>query len=73
MSHKYICNQCHEETVSPLPVVLNGVGGRGGGILLPEAFAEKHFCNPECFWRWCKENMPDFLRKLIFDEVGRGG
>lgn len=69
MSKSYRCDHCTQEMLSAPNVILNGVSGRGGGILLPETFTEKHFCGPECFWRWCKENMPDFLRVLIHDEV----
>jgi len=48
----YQCDLCGNVTSSELGVELKGVTGTSGGILLPERLQEKHFCNPDCFWKW---------------------
>jgi hypothetical protein len=57
------CDQCGKENYSSLrsgeaPVVVKGVGGTQGGILMPEATLEKHFCCTACFWAWVEKFNP---------------
>lgn len=51
----YKCDNCSTESTTKLKVSLKGITGTSGGILLPEAFHEKHFCKPGCFWEWCSK------------------
>ena len=53
----YKCDNCAATIKNP-EVSLNGVTGTSGGILLPEQFHEKHFCNPDCFWQWTDKHHP---------------
>lgn len=44
-----LCNeQCEESKM----VTLKGYTGLSGGILLPDRFHEKHFCDDKCFEDW---------------------
>ena len=48
------CDFCESSVVEP-GVILHGIVGASGGVLLPEKFHEKHFCKPECFWKWVEK------------------
>ena len=41
-------NVCNESEM----ITLNGYTGLSGGILLPDAYQEKHFCSAQCFEVW---------------------
>lgn len=55
----FICDCCKKTFYSrDTHVELKGIIGTSGGILLPERFHEKDFCNPECFWEWVEKFKP---------------
>jgi len=50
-----------DNTQSSPKVTLKGITGTSGGILLPEVFHVKHFCDPKCFWAWAKKYKEENL------------
>lgn len=51
-------------------VTLKGYTGLSGGVLLPDKYQEKHFCNGECFETWliieaniCKKEIVGALNR----------
>lgn len=44
----YCGNRCGQEFIT-----LKGYVGSSAGILLPDRFQEKHFCDGDCFETWC--------------------
>ncbi len=50
----YVCDnvRCDKNCPESEMVTLKGYTGNAGGILLPDRFQEKHFCNSDCFEVW---------------------
>lgn len=50
----YKCDSslCDKNCAEDEMVTLKGYAGLSGGILLPDSFLEKHFCNSACFEDW---------------------
>jgi len=55
---KYKCDYCGKESTAKPKVNLKGICDSKGGILLPEEYHSKDFCEPECFWLWIILNKP---------------
>jgi len=55
----YKCDECGKESTSKKDVQLSGISGTSGGILLPERFSNRMFCNPVCFWVWVEKHKPN--------------
>lgn len=55
----YECDWCQKIKHGKPEIILKGIVGTSGGILIPERFHEKHFCDPECFWKWIDKYKKD--------------
>jgi hypothetical protein len=54
----YRCDKCDKVFFEKPIITLKGIAGTSRGILLPQAYIEKHFCSPNCFWRWTLKYNP---------------
>ena len=60
----YTCDECGQNIGGGEPSIkLEGIVGTSGGILLPERFHKKHFCNTICFWEWIDKYNPSKIKR----------
>ena len=62
-----VCDKCKNVCGGEDVIEVKGFVGLSGGILLPERFHRKHFCNRRCFVQWLYE---DANIRDIATEVG---